>query len=396
MRDVTIIADDLTGAADTGIAFALAGLRTYVSFASVAASVDAAVVAFDTDSRALPPMAAAERAHAAARAAYRHGTRTVYKKIDSTLRGNVGAEIAATWRAASEATGRAIAIISPAFPGTGRTVRGGRVLVNGTPLENTEVWRKSGMSGPADLPAMLAAAGLEATTARAETPLPAGAQAVVCDAESEEDLASIARAGATLPFAVVWVGSAGLARHLPSALGLRRDPGVAAEQRVSEGPVLALVGSRSSVAREQARTMAGDPGVIAFELSPDVVIAGATAAREEIARALSAGTDVVVTIELGDNVDLGRAPTLAAALGRLAAAFQHQIGGLIATGGDIARAALGAMGAGGLHLVGEVEPGVPLGVTDTQRPLRVVTKAGAFGTPSTLQRCRAALKARGG
>jgi len=62
----------------------------------------------------------------------------------------------------------------------------------------------------------------------------------------------------------------------------------------------------------------------------------------------------------------------------------------------IARAALAAMGAGGLHLLGEVEPGVPIGVTDTARPLRVVTKAGAFGTKETLQRCRVALREKRG
>jgi uncharacterized protein YgbK (DUF1537 family) len=54
------------------------------------------------------------------------------------------------------------------------------------------------------------------------------------------------------------------------------------------------------------------------------------------------------------------------------------------------------MGAGGLHLLGEVEPGVPIGLTDTARPLRVVTKAGAFGTKATLQRCRMALKEKRG
>jgi 4-hydroxythreonine-4-phosphate dehydrogenase len=43
--------------------------------------------------------------------------------------------------------------------------------------------------------------------------------------------------------------------------------------------------------------------------------------------------------------------------------------------------------------VGEVEPGVPLGVADTPRPLPIVTKAGAFGGPATLVRCRSALRA---
>src|SRR4051794_19742776 len=122
MPDVTIIADDLTGAADCGIAFAVAGLPTFVSFGGAQAQSPSRIVALDTDSRSLPPAAAMERAHAAARLACRSGSRTLYKKIDSTLRGNVGLEVAATFRAVSEARGAALVIFCPAFPGTGRTV----------------------------------------------------------------------------------------------------------------------------------------------------------------------------------------------------------------------------------------------------------------------------------
>jgi 4-hydroxythreonine-4-phosphate dehydrogenase len=405
MPDVTIIADDLTGAADCGIAFTVAGLPTFVAFGTQRAPPLARIVAVDTDSRALPASAAAERAHAAARMAYRNGSGTIYKKIDSTLRGNVGPEIAATFRAAVEARGRALVILSPAFPGAGRIVREGRVLVNGVPLEQTEVWQKSGMSGPAEPVAMLAGAGLKAATVLLDAirrgALPeTDAQALVCDAETDDDLTRIAHAGALLKTAVVWAGSAGLARHLPAALGLRPSEPIAASARWAEGPVLALVGSRSSIAREQARLLAQEPEVETFNLDPEMLAAGERGAgwnraAAALARALDAGRDALLVIEAGESVDLTRAPLLAAALGRLAAAQAGRIGGLIATGGDIARAALGAMGASGLSLLTEVEPGVPIGLTDTAPALRVVTKAGAFGTAQTLQRCRAALEETG-
>src|SRR5205823_11376128 len=112
----------------------------------------------------------------------------------------------------------------------------------------------------------------------------------------------------------------------------------------------------------------------------------------DLRRALAAGQDAVLVTQLGSNVDLEIGPALADALGKFATASAEQIGGLIATGGDIARAVLGSLGAGGLHLLGEVEPGVPIGLADARRPVPLVTKAGAFGTPPTLQRCRAALK----
>jgi D-threonate/D-erythronate kinase len=413
MTDVTVIADDLTGAADCGIAFALAGLPTFVSIGNAPAPDSAQIVSVDADTRRLQKGEAAQRAGEAARDAYRRGTASLYKKIDSTLRGHVAAELQETFRAAAELAGgeQPIVLLAPAFPATGRTTRGGRVLVSGVPLADTEVWRKSGMTGAADPVPMLRAAGLVAES----LPLDAvrsgrdslasafgelaerGVHVAVCDAEEEDDLRRIADAGAHLRRPVIWVGSGGLARHLPAALVLRPRPGGTARARLTSGPVLALVGSRSTVAREQAKVLGAEHGVATFVLEIDDLLGGSARpgwnqAAADVRRALAVGQDVVLVTALAAAVDLEIGPALADALGRFAVGTADRIGGLIATGGDIARAVLGALGAGGLHLLGEVEPGVPIGVADAKRPLAVVTKAGAFGTPTTLQRSRAALK----
>ena len=351
---VTIIADDLTGAADTAIAF---GAPAYVSLGGPLPQVE--ILAVDTDSRGLSPQAAAERVYAAARDAYRQGTRHLYKKIDSTLRGNVGPEITAAWRAARDSFGHASVVVAPAFPSMGRTVRGGRVFVHGVPLEKTEHWQ----GGPF-LKEMLR--GLPAAT--------------IFDAESEAALAFVARIGVeSISGAAVWAGSAGLARHLPQALGL--PPRKPASMPRGQGPVLVLVGSRSVVAREQASVLAAVPGVASFSLDPSTLEA------DGVQQALTSGSDVVLQLPQG-QVDPDRAPLFAAAFGRIALRAPS-LGGLIATGGDIARAALVAMGARGLHLLGEVEPGVPFGLAGS---LRVITKAGAFGTPETLRNALLALR----
>src|SRR5438105_863485 len=103
MLDVLIIADDLTGAADCGIAFTVAGIRTFVA-TKFPATAPARVLALDTDTRAL----SASDAEAAVRKAAGIEARAVYKKIDSTLRGNIGAEVAA-------ARGGALVVAAPAF-----------------------------------------------------------------------------------------------------------------------------------------------------------------------------------------------------------------------------------------------------------------------------------------
>jgi len=69
------------------------------------------------------------------------------------------------------------------------------------------------------------------------------------------------------------------------------------------------------------------------------------------------------------------------------------LGGLIATGGETARAILCALGATGLVLQGEIEAGVPLSIARGMRAISVVTKAGAFGSPTTLTRSLQTLRA---
>jgi uncharacterized protein YgbK (DUF1537 family) len=64
------------------------------------------------------------------------------------------------------------------------------------------------------------------------------------------------------------------------------------------------------------------------------------------------------------------------------------VGGLILTGGDTARAVCRQLGARGLELLAEVEPGVPLGRLVGRTRLLAVTKAGAFGSEQALVRAR--------
>src|SRR4051794_154480 len=128
-----VVADDLTGAADSGVQLARAGYRTAVAFHGAALPGDGgldAVVA-DTDSRAADPGSARERVRDAVRRLA--GASIVLKKIDSTLRGPVAAEIGA----ALQASGRRVAIVAPAFPAAGRSTVHGVQLVDGEPVHRT-------------------------------------------------------------------------------------------------------------------------------------------------------------------------------------------------------------------------------------------------------------------
>jgi uncharacterized protein YgbK (DUF1537 family) len=114
------------------------------------------------------------------------------------------------------------------------------------------------------------------------------------------------------------------------------------------------------------------------------------AAVEDAARALAHGRSVVVHVaaahgpprraELADHIPRA----LAAVAERLAAAAE--VGGLVLSGGETAVCVGRALGARGLLLDEELEPGVPVGRLLGPRPFRVVTKAGGFGGPDTLVR----------
>ena len=260
MPDILIIGDDLSGAADCGITFAAAGLGTVVLLDARGALVDADAVALDLDTRRLPPEPAAAMNVDAVRRLHTPGV-ALYKKIDSTLRGNWAAETAAMHGALASAGPRPLAVVAPAFPATGRTTRHGRMLVKGTPLEETEIWTREGITGVADLRALLQAAGLKTEPAGLELIrqgeatlrktladwLDQGVDALACDAETEEDLSIVARASAAARQRVFWVGSAGLARHLTGALGLARESAMPTPAIPNPlDPVLTIVGSTPS------------------------------------------------------------------------------------------------------------------------------------------------------
>jgi D-threonate/D-erythronate kinase len=68
------------------------------------------------------------------------------------------------------------------------------------------------------------------------------------------------------------------------------------------------------------------------------------------------------------------------------------IDGLILTGGDTAAAVFRKLGVPSIKLAGEIEPGIPLGIISTPRPITVITKAGGFGSMDTLSNAAAVLR----
>src|SRR3954466_9481969 len=158
-RRVVIVADDLTGAMDSSGPFAARGIKTWVVAMPMrcdpALLESARVVSVNTETRHLPATEAAARVREIVRHLGCERFNVVVKKIDSTLRGNVAAETLALM----DASGRREAVVAAAFPAQGRTVRDGRVLVDGKPLAET-AFARDALSPPPLMPATFLVVGL--------------------------------------------------------------------------------------------------------------------------------------------------------------------------------------------------------------------------------------------
>jgi 4-hydroxythreonine-4-phosphate dehydrogenase len=388
-----VVADDLTGAADTGVAFLSAGLSVVVAWTDDVVHTDADVVAISTGSRAMSADAARARTRAAVDVCRRTGAQVLYKKIDSLLRGHVGVESAAALSAWDR---DGFAIVAPAFPATGRATIEARVVVGGSPAADAavsivDVLARDGLPG--------ASVGL--TTVRDRTLTEAlgrersrGVACVVCDAECDEDLRAIAEAGRALGPGVIWVGSGGLAHAIAATLPATQQRTRTAPGESTPGPRLFVVGSRSLVAREQAAALVQDGirhiVVPAARLAVDVV-AVADAWAVDVMHALERGDDVLVSVDEGAS-SVDDDATLMTRLGEALQSCASVVGGLVVTGGDTAVGVLSAWGITGLSVIDELEAGIVLSSSIGPRALAVVTKSGSFGDRDALVRVRGRLR----
>ncbi|MFD1703406.1 four-carbon acid sugar kinase family protein [Methylopila henanensis] len=402
-----ILADDLTGAADCAIAFAKRGRAAAVGWgvAPVAAERPEAF-SYDADSRNMTAEAAAAR-HAEALEALLEPGRTLFKKIDSTLRGQPAAETAAAIAHLRNAGVQPFGVFAPAFPGVGRTTIDGRVRVAGEALEATELWRRDHTYESADLVEVLASAGvtskrvglaeirgpldgLRAAFAR----LAATGAIAVCDAEIDEDLARIAEASLPAAPGTFFIGSAGLAHALAAvqAKPAAEPPAVDA----SEAGALIVVGSLAATSRRGAAALRDEGLVAHIPADPELLLEdmeGRAALGRRVSETLRAGEDVLVEITIGDALDMRLGPRLASGLADALQPAAAVMSGFAATGGETAAALLSRFGVQGIRLVDEVEPGVSLGLSMGALSVPVATKAGAFGDDQSLIRIARALRA---
>jgi uncharacterized protein YgbK (DUF1537 family) len=403
---VVVIADDFTGANDTGVQLAKKGAHTEVMlFAQQKPSRRADVLVINTESRAREASEAAQ-AVTQALAPWRQAHLLIYKKIDSTLRGNVGAEI----EAALHASGKALALVAPAIPGAGRITLNGECLVHQIPLAQTEFASdprtpilssriKTILQQQSALPVIevalpaIRSGELAALLAQYQQQAPA---MVVLDAQTEQDLTLIAEAALALKETPLLAGAAGLAAALPASACVTPRPAL---------PVLVIAGSMSEATRRQVELAISNRRAQVVDIDVAQLLtecADIADLAQQATSLLAAGQHCILRTSrsaadrqqieaLCQQFQCSRAALgarLSQRLGALTLAIieQASIGGLFLTGGDIATAVASALGAEGYRIHQEVAPCIPCGcfINSELDDLPVITKAGGLGSESTL------------
>ena len=423
MTKLAIIADDLSSATDCGAQVVRSGLSVVVplgGYSLPASARSAQVVSVDTDSRSLPANEAYAKVRAASQQLVSEGWTNFYKSVDSTLRGNLGAEI----EAVLDIVKPDCAVIAPAFPKYGRTTVEGVQYLHGRPLHETEFGTDpTAPVKDADIARRLAegsrrkAGRLMLDQVRAESMQIISAvrglladeiELVVVDVAEQEDLKRICSGLAQSDLRVVWVGSTGLAEFVPLAFGVESatntfDRAPAIDSR----PALALVGSASETTREQLRQAQANHGLKVISLDPARMIQNGDVATDELDRASSnlhaaigSGHDaalvvrasreeIAATQQLGATLNLSVPQVAQRIVEALAQAGSRLIraghlSGVVATGGDTANALCTMLGAQALEILGEVEAGIPIMRVVGEQSLPLVTKAGGFGSPAAM------------
>ncbi len=420
-NSIGIVADDLTGANDTALQFFMKGSNTEIildinSLNENHLNVETWTLCNET--RNIAPEDAGRIVFEATRVLKeKFGIEYFYKKIDSTLRGNISVEILAML----EATGYDAAIVAPAFVQEGRITIGGYQLLKGIPIERTDAARdpkapiyesyipdilKRGLSDNAkELVASIEmktiAKGAGPIALKLNELISSGKKLIVMDSVSTVDFEQIVLAMQKSTYNILPAGSAGLAHALGAVWLTEIKPPV--QKQVPFLPKLILSGSATSLTALQVKKLEMDTDIentyfVSLRLD-DVLKEPDSALVDRIVANLVKDNIVAVhvcdlTEELSNEeaqsklIDEGitkedLATRITDYLAKLASSIKQKSQFILITiGGETSYRCSKAINCEYLQVVDSILPSIPL-CMDSNAQL-IVTKSGNLGTSSTL------------
>ncbi len=417
---IYIIADDLTGANDTGVQFSKKGYNTIVSILEESGNIiiphETDVLVIDTETREVDVKAACQRLRNVLKKLNFSDKDIFYKKVDSTLRGCIGAELEEMMNILE----KDICIFTPTFPSHQRITIGGYLIVNGRPLGLSKYYSGDLKSGEASfIPFLLkqqtslpiaridfidVIKGQEVIFKKLNKLYQEGNKIIVVDATEEVHLKDILNSILKFEGSVLYAGSAGLANYFPESYNKNRSLTLNIER--IEGPILIVGGSRNPITSSQISHLRGEINFFELDIDIEQILSNRKTILEHYL------TDSITITKNGQHLVIHTDPlyndkekinkklmqkynlsfrelelAIRNFLGELTAKIVRNspVRNLILTGGDIALGICSELGIKNLYIVDELLPGIPLSTANLKDfSLKIVTKAGGFGEKDTL------------
>ena len=403
--DIVVIADDLTGANDTAIQFYKKGLTVDVAFASqrVKESNTSDVLVINTDSRSLMIENAQESIWAIGEK-LNLAKKQIYKKVDSTLRGNIGAEL----EACLFVSDRNVVIFCPALPSANRIVKDGVCFVDGKPLLETEFATDPKtlvissnvnkiIANQTNIPVVIVNMELfsESEIIQQIKNRQFNKTIFSFDAKNDDDLKKISQIIKKIDFPIIASGSSGLAKYVFS-------------KSLSDLPVLFVIGSMSKKINEQVELLRSEMVIDFISINAERLLVDQqyqlslikdmslillnknnliikTEGSSEVRGKIDELCDKfsLTRVELGERIGDSLSSLVVSLLNNI----DKSISGLFLTGGDIAMKVIKELKLSNYHIAGEIESGVPYGYFSDNdfSGIPIITKAGAFGSKYVLK-----------
>lgn len=411
---IVVVADDFTGANDVGGQFCKKNLKTIITtnkdnINKILSDCDVLII--DTESRFDNKDNAYKKNYEIGLKLKKEKLQGVYKKLDSTFRGNIGGEISGLM----DSMEYKHAVIVPAYPANHRTTRDGMVYVRGELLAETEVAIDPRTPvKDSFIPAIISQQtdkridtvnideilkGKDNLTQKLRHIMNTGTQIIVIDALNESDLDLVAQVTGPLKEQILFAGSSGFAEYLPGYMDLN------IEKKIN----VVIAGSASEITRQQVDYAKDRLPLTLIDIQPaelftdgfareknrimSIVKESSAERKDIIIRSSGSAASVTRSFEEGRRCGLDHdnvCEIIACFLGEIAGDIiqQVKINGMLITGGDVAIKTAQRLNSSGTIVLDEILPGIPCGhfLEDQYKNVTIITKAGGFGNEDTIFR----------
>jgi uncharacterized protein YgbK (DUF1537 family) len=408
-----ILADDLTGANDTAIQFVKHGFSALViphpGYCDPGIYAGYDVISVNCDTRGMDCAGAYRTVRNILTRLKTAGLEgTCYKKVDSVLRGNPGAELAAVM----DELDIPLAIAAPSFPAN-RSVLEQGMLKSGRGAQQTGINAIAIFADAMDkkvesIPLEKIRQGDLKAAEYILSRHACGIQVFVADAVTDEDLSIVCRISAVIEKPLILAGAAALADQIGKNME-RGETGMPEDTpcSIKHGPALIIAGTRQGETAAQIAALSRIMSVPIIRFKVQFVIEGKTDqavadAFDEAAEQMSGNPDLcIVAVESmfkseipAGSVSWNKADSdadsdaISQALGLLTSklmnVFQFPI--TICTGGDTSLEVCKCLGMAGIQPLDEIIPGIPIGriVGGECEGRYIITKSGRFGGKNAL------------